>query len=316
MIVSVLLGLLGLAMLTVAADQLVLGAAHIAARFGISPIVVGVVVIGVGTSTPEFLVSGLAAAHGETGLAVGTLVGSNLLNLSLILGLAAAIGEIRVSPSVIRREIRLAVAAVLGFAVLVWLGLTVWTAIILAAATLVALWMLVRWTASDRSRALTDTTTTVEPPASRGRRPRLAEAVRAGVGLAGVLLGAELLVTNAAGIAARLGIPPALIGFTVLALGTSVPELVTALAAQRRGETDLVIGNLFGSNLFNSLAGGAVVGFANGRMVQHAAIAMVVAMALTAVLAWALAHRGRRVTRVEGAVLLGVYVLSIPLGAL
>jgi len=315
MIVSLLLGLLGLAMLTVAADQLVLGAAHIAARFGISPIVVGVVVIGLGTSTPEFLVAGLAAAHGETGLAVGTLVGSNLLNLSLILGLAAAIGEIRVPASVIRREVRLAVVAVAGFAVLAWLGLTVWTAAILAAATFVALWMLVRWTISDRSRALTDAPT-IEPPAGRRRRPRLAEAVRAGLGLAGVLLGAELLVTNAAGVAARLGIAPALIGFTVLALGTSVPELVTALAAQRRGEADLVIGNLFGSNLFNSLAGGAVVGFANGRMIQHAAIAMVIAMALTAMLAWALAHRGRRVTRVEGAVLLGVYLLSLPLGAL
>src|SRR5690349_10307463 len=270
MIVSVLLGLLGLAMLTVAADQLVLGASHVAARFGISPIVVGVVVIGLGTSTPEFLVAGLAAAHGETGLAVGTLVGSNVLNLSLILGLAAAIGEVHVSATVIRREVRLAVVAVVGFAVLVWLGLTVWTAVILAIATLAALWMLVRWAVGDRGSALTDAAATIKP-ASRGRRPRLAEAVRAGLGLAGVLLGAELLVTNAAGIATRLGVTPTLVGFTVLALGTSVPELVTALAAQRRGEADLVIGNLFGSNLFNSLAGGAVVGFANGRMIQHAA---------------------------------------------
>jgi cation:H+ antiporter len=239
---------------------------------------------------------------------LGTLAGSNLLNLSLILGLVAAVGEIRVSASVIRREVRLAVAAVVGFGALVWLGLTVWTAVVLLVALLAAVWMLVRWGRGDQSPS-------PESRPSGGRRRRLAELARAGLGLAGLLVGAEILVSNASAVAERLGVAPGLIGFTVLALGTSLPELVTAVAAQRRGQTDLVVGNLFGSNLFNSLAGGAIVGFANGRVVHHAATAALVAMALTAVLAWALILRGQRVTRTEGALLLTVYLLTIPLVA-
>jgi len=309
MVLSVVLAVVGLTMLAVAADQLVLGAARLASWLGISPVLIGVVVIGFGTSAPEFLASGLASAHGDFGLALGTLAGSNLLNLSLILGLVAAVGEIRVSASVIRREVRLAVAAVVGFGILVWLGLTVWTAVVLLVALLAAVWMLVRWGRGDQPAS-----PEILPTGSRRRR--LAEATRAVLGLAGLLVGAELLVSNASAVAARLGVAPALIGFTVLALGTSLPELVTAVAAQRRGETDLVVGNLFGSNLFNSLAGGAIIGFANGRVVHHAATATLIAMALTAVLAWALIFRGQRVTRAEGALLLAVYLLSIPLVAI
>jgi cation:H+ antiporter len=185
----------------------------------------------------------------------------------------------------------------------------VWTAIVLLAALVAAVWLLLRW-------ARTDQTTSPEAQPSGGRRLRLAELSRVGLGLAGLLLGAELLVSNAAEVAAGLGVAPALIGFTVLALGTSLPELMTAVAAQRRGEADLVVGNLFGSNLFNSLAGGAIVGFANGRVVHHAATATLVAMALTAVLAWALILRGQRLTRTEGVLLLAVYLLSIPLVAI
>ena len=148
------------------------------------------------------------------------------------------------------------------------------------------------------------------PPA---RLPAWFEPVRALLGLAGVLVGAQLLVTNASSIAERLGVSQVVIGVTLVALGTSVPELVTTIAAQRRGESDLVVGNLFGSNLFNSLAGGAVIGFAAGsNPYQRPALALLVAMALTAVVAWALLRRGLRLTRVEGAVLLGIYVVTLP----
>ncbi len=140
------------------------------------------------------------------------------------------------------------------------------------------------------------------------------EPVRTVLGLAGVLAGAQLLVANAPTIAAQLGVPQIIIGFTLVALGTSLPELVTTIQAQRRGETDLVVGNLFGSNLFNSLAGGAFIGFAAG--VDHpgtAALTLLSAMVFTAVLAWALLRRGLRLTRIDGVVLLGVYALTLPL---
>jgi cation:H+ antiporter len=131
--------------------------------------------------------------------------------------------------------------------------------------------------------------------------------------LAGVLVGAQMLVVNASTIAEHLGVSQVVIGFTLVALGTSVPELVTTIAAQRRGESDLVVGNLFGSNLFNSLAGGAVVGFAARGETVPANLALLGCMVLATVLAWAVLRTGLRLTRREGLLLLLVYAISLPL---
>src|SRR3954452_13080929 len=134
MLLRILLASAGLVLLTFAADHLVLGASRIAQRIRISPVVVGVVVIGLGTSAPEFLVSGVAAARGDTGLAIGNIAGSNILNLTLILGIAALAGPVIVTSQVIRREVPLAVGAVVLFSVLAWIGLTPITGAALAAA--------------------------------------------------------------------------------------------------------------------------------------------------------------------------------------
>src|SRR3954471_22209659 len=134
MVVEVAGAIAGLVLLAVAADHLVLGSSRLARRLRISPVVVGVVVIGVGTSAPDFLFSGLAAARGDTGIAVGNIVGSNILNLTLLLGVAALIAPIPVTASVIRREVPLAVAAVLLFGLLALSGLDVRSAIVLAVA--------------------------------------------------------------------------------------------------------------------------------------------------------------------------------------
>src|SRR3954464_12102650 len=115
MVFQVGFAVVGLVILTFAADHLVLASSRLAERLRINPVVVGVVVIGLGTSAPEFLVSGVAAARGDTGIAVGNIVGSNIVNLSLILGVAALVGRIHVASTVIRREVRLAVSAVALF---------------------------------------------------------------------------------------------------------------------------------------------------------------------------------------------------------
>jgi len=260
--VASVLAVAGLVLLAVAADHLVLGASRVAARLRISPVVVGVVVIGLGTSAPELLVSGVAAARGDAGLAVGNIVGSNILNLSLILGVAALIGAVGVSSTVIRREVRLAVVAVAIFAILAWVGLSVWTGAVLAVGAVAALWLLLRWAGQGRNAELaedavefTASSASVDVPVPPARLPSWVEPVRALSGLAGVLVGAQVLVVNASSIAGRLGVSQIVIGFTVVALGTSVPELVTTIAAQRRGESDLVVGNLFGSNLFKQPGG-------------------------------------------------------------
>jgi cation:H+ antiporter len=318
--VQILLCVAGLVLLTFAADHLVLGSSRLAARLRVSPVVVGVVVIGLGTSAPEFLVSTLAAARGDTGIAVGNIVGSNILNLTLILGVAALITPFAVDSAVIRREVPLAVAAVGFFAVLAWFGLNPVTAALLAVATAGALYMLVRWARMGGNQEIT--AEVAEFNAEGGavivvpvkNVATWFEPVRTVLGLAGVLVGAQLLVANASAIAEEFGVPQIIIGFTLVALGTSLPELVTTIQAQRRGETDLVVGNLFGSNLFNSLGGGALVGFASGMGTPaRAGVTLLVAMVFTALLAWALLRRGSRLTRVEALVLLAAYLLTLPL---
>ncbi|GFJ93211.1 sodium:calcium antiporter [Phytohabitans rumicis] len=279
------------------------------------------VVIGLGTSAPEFLVSGVAAARGDTGIAVGNLVGSNILNLTLILGVAGLIGSVAVTSAVIRREVPLAVAAVVVLAFLAWAGLSPMTGAVLAVCAVGAVILLLRWAArgrGDRELAedveeFTDAPATVDVPVAVSALPGWVEPVRAVLALAGVLGGAQLLVGNAAEIAADIGVSQVIIGFTLVAVGTSLPELVTAIAGQRRGESDLVVGNLFGSNLFNSLIGGAIVGLASGDAPAQAGVALLVAMILTSGLAWALLRRGLTLNRFEGAALLAAYVLTLPM---
>lgn len=151
MLVQILLAVAGLLVLTFAADHLVLGSSRLAERIRISPVVVGVVVIGLGTSAPEFLVSGVAAAHGDTGLAVGNIAGSNILNLTLTLGIAALAGPIAVTSQVIRREVPLAVGAVILFSLLAWVGLSPLTGALLAVTGVAAVVVLLRWAGHSRS---------------------------------------------------------------------------------------------------------------------------------------------------------------------
>jgi cation:H+ antiporter len=322
MVFQILLAAAGLVVLTFAADHLVLGSSRLAQRMRISPVVVGVVVIGLGTSAPEFLVSGVAAARGDTGLAVGNIAGSNILNLSLVLGIAALAGPVVVSSQVIRREVPLAVGAVVLFSFLAWAGLNPITGAALATAGVGALFLLLRWAGQGRSNddvaadavEFTQSTATVDVPVTPSKLPTWFEPVRAILGLAGVLAGAQLLVANASAIATDLGVPQVIIGFTLVALGTSLPELVTTIQAQRRGESDLVVGNLFGSNLFNSLVGGAVIGFASGTTTPgKATVALSITMILISALAWALLRRGLVLTRVEAIALLAAYALTMPL---
>jgi cation:H+ antiporter len=312
MVINLLLAAGGLVLLTIAADHLVLGSSRLAAKLRISPVVVGVVVIGLGTSAPEFLVSGMAAAGGRSGIAVGNLVGSNILNLTLVLGVAALIAPVAVRSETIRREVPLAVAGVGVFAVTAWVGLDLVGGVGLLVPLAAAMVFLVRWAADQADPELVSQVvefTDGEPAHRVG-----IESLRAGLGLIGVLGGAQLLVTGACDIATRLGVSQVIIGFTLVALGTSLPELVTTIQAQRRGETDLVVGNLFGSNLFNSLAGGAVVGLAaaTGSPVRAEA-PLAVAMVFVALLASALLRTGLRLTRPEAGVLLLAYALTLPL---
>ena len=264
MILSILAVVAGLVLLTFAADQFVLGGARLATSLNMSPIVIGAVVLGFGTSAPELLVSGIAASQGELSLGVGNVVGSNAANLSLVLGAAALISPLPLPAKAISREAPLAFAAAGLFAILVQGGLSRFEGITMLVLLVAAIgWLLMSGEADDveiDEEFLEDETSTSY------------EIGRTLVGLVGTIGGAQLLVEGATWIADDLGLTGGFVGLTLVAIGTSLPELVTAVAAARRNETELIVGNLLGSNLFNSLAVGgviAVIGPRCGRRQQR-----------------------------------------------
>lgn len=303
--------LVGLAVLTVAADQFVAGAARLAVVMRISPIVVGAVIIGFGTSAPELLVSGLAGIQGSVDLAVGNIVGSNVANLTLVLGVAAMITPIAVRSPALKREAPLSLGLTVLFAVLIQGGVGAVEGVVLALALAATLTVIV-WTAR---RGDDDLGGEVEEYLHSRLPSRRRETVRTALGLLGTLGAAQLLVVSATTIAAELGLNEGFIGLTVVAIGTSLPELATAITAARKGETELIVGNLLGSNVFNSGAVGATVGFAGAGAVIDPTITTlgVGLMVGIAVLATVFMVTGRRVVRVEGVVLLVAYAVTLPL---
>ena len=301
----------GLVLLTVAAEALVVGAARLAAHWRVSTVVVGAVVIGFGTSAPELVVSALAAARGSIDLAVGNVVGSNIANLSLVLGAAAVVTPVAVQSPVLKREAPLSLLLVVAFAVAVQGSMGVVEGAVLAALLAASLAVIVR------SARQGDPTITAEVDAYvvGGRAEVRREVVRAALGLVGTLGGAQLLVVSVTVVAEGFGLSEGFIGLTVVAVGTSLPELATSLQAARRRETGLLVGNLLGSNLFNAGAVGATAAFTGAGQATDPTIAGLGALAMVAlaVLATAFMVTGRRVVRAEGIGLLLVYLAIVPL---
>ena len=303
--------LFGLALLTFAADSFVVGAARLAVLLRISPIVVGAVVIGFGTSAPELLTSGLAAANGRIDLAVGNIVGSNVANLTLVLGVAALVTPIVVGSSVLRREAPLSLAAVLVFGLAVQNGLTTIEGVVLAVVLAGSLLAIIALSRGSDDALLAD----VEGFLAGSIPSPARETVRVVLGLGGTVAAAWVLVESAIRVASELGLAEGFVGFTVVAVGTSLPELATAVQAARRGETDLIVGNLLGSNLFNAAAVGALAAFVGTGEVPDpnmtgVGVGLMIGLAL---LATVFMVTGRRVVRWEGALLLVGYFAVLPL---
>jgi len=294
----------GLILLTFAADRLVLAAARISKRSGLSPILIGAVVVGLGTSLPEMLVSGLAAAEPNgMDLALGNIVGSNIANIGLVLGLSVVLSPIVGQGEVLKREGGL---MLIGMAVLTGLawdgGLSLLEGVVLGIGLLVALGLLVAWSRGNGADIDLE---------EIGRAQDIRPGVESLFGVASLgltLLGAQLLVTGAEEVALELGVSEALIGLTLVAVGTSLPELATALAAARRRENDLVLGNVLGSNLFNALGVGGVAGIVGDGVFRADFRLSMIMMLGIAVLAAVLATIGNRLDRWQG----GVLLLSYP----
>lgn len=313
MLLGLLAVVVGLAVLTKAADVFVSGAARLSAALQVPPIIIGAAVIGFGTSAPEMVVSAIAAAQGKLDLAVGNVIGSNVANLSLVLGVASLLCVMSVASGVLRKEAPLSTAAVVLFAVLVQGGLERWEGAALLVALVGALvWLFTGNAKGEDSELLEELEEFLDeddPPAVR------TEAIRSLLGLVGVIAGAQLAVMGASSIADELGLGEGFVAVTLVAVGTSLPELMTSIAAARKGEDELIVGNLLGSNLFNSLAVGAIAGLVGPGTLEDDKLASigVGAMVLIAVGAWLFMATRRRVSRWEAGTLLGAYAVTVPL---
>lgn len=303
----------GLLLLTVASEAFVLGAVRVAAKLRLSAVVIGAVVIGLGTSAPEMLVSGLAAGQGKLDIAVGNIIGSNVANLSLVLGTAALVTTISVAGETVRREIPLVGAATVLFALLVQGGLTRIEGAVLGVGLVAAIgWILV---SAGRGAGDEELTHEVEEFITDAPTRTGVEVTRTLVGLVGTLAAAQILVTAASSVATQLGLAEGFVGLTIVAIGTSLPELATSLQAARKDETDLIVGNLLGSNLFNSLGVGAVAGLAGPGLVTDPTLtgnAILLMLVITAGAGLAMAS-GHAVVRREGGILLIIWLGTLPL---
>ena len=256
MILGLIFAVAGLIVLAFAADHFVAGAARLAVFYNVSPVVIGAVLIGFGTSAPEMVVSGIAAGQGDLDIGVGNIIGSNVANISLVLAAAAVVRTIPVDSSVLRREVPISVASVLVFALLVQGEITRFEGGVFAGLILAFLVFVLRSSSSTDGSFAGDIGEFV------GDEPVVVEkaATRALVGLAFVVVSSYFIVDGAERVANALELSGGFVGFTLVALGTSAPELVTSVQAARQGETELLVGNLLGSNVFNSLAVGGIIG--------------------------------------------------------
>jgi cation:H+ antiporter len=309
MVVDVAILVVGIGVLYFGAEWLVRGSARMATALGISPIVVGLTVVSLGTSAPELVVCVVAALDGRPGLAVGNVLGSNLANIGLILGVTSMIAPMNVQGRVIRREMPIMVAITVGLYALVWDlmvsrldGMILLTVL---AGYLVSAFRSVKETAPDILGEIDE----LVPSDPEKKQPlRLKDFVLVVAGSLGLVIGGYSIVRGAVGVGTALGISEVVIGLTVVAIGTSLPELATSVVAALRQETDIAVGNIIGSNIFN-LAG--ILGVTalvapipiDPRVLTHELVAVI----LISLALFPLLRMDWRLRRWEGAMLLMGY---------
>ncbi len=321
-----LLLVLGLGLLLAGAELLVRGAVRLSLLWGLSPLVVGLTVVAFGTSAPELSVSVSAAFRGTADLAMANVVGSNVFNVLLILGVTALVRPLAVGRQVVRREVPLVIAA---SAVLWWMAGGTGLARLEAGLLLAGLVAYLVWAIRSGRRASGGTPALPGIPGPGAPDPEaggdeggagdggggpvrrlLLPAGLVAVGLAALVAGSRWLVEGAAALARSLGVGEAVIGLTLVAAGTSLPEVATSVTAAMRGEQDIAVGNVLGSNLFNILGILGVAGLVapGGLAVSEQMLAFdLPVMTAVAVACLPVAFTGGRIDRLEGAVLVLFY---------
>jgi cation:H+ antiporter len=252
MVLDITAIILGFAILVWGSDRFITGAAAIARNFGVSPLLIGLTIVGFGTSAPEVLVSAVASTQGNPGLAIGNALGSNIANIALILGITAMVAPLRVQSNTLKREYPILLAVCLLAVVLMLdnsLGRT--DGVILIMALVLVLFGMVRIGIASRSNDPMNVDFDAEIPEDMSTGAAAAWFL---LGLALLLLSSRMLVWGAVNIAQAFGVSDLIIGLTIVALGTSLPELAAGITSALKNEHDIAIGNIIGSNIYNLLA--------------------------------------------------------------
>jgi cation:H+ antiporter len=309
MLEQALMFVLGLVVLVIGADVMVRGASRLAVSFGVSPLVVGLTVVAFGTSAPEMAVSVGSALAGTPDLAIGNVVGSNIANVLLILGISALITPLLVDEQIIRQEIPIMIGASALLVVMALDGNIGLLESIMLFALVIAYTVFLVVQSRRASKSVQDEFET-EIPTSTWDRHWGVQVALIVVGLAMLVVGADWLVDAAVAFARAFGVSDLVIGLTVVAVGTSMPEIATSIVAAMRGQRDIAVGNVVGSNVFNILAvlGAAGIASGVGLPVSEAArnfdlwVMLAVAFACLPIMI-----TGREIARWEGVVFLAYY---------
>ena len=302
----------GFVILVWSADKFVEGAASTAKHLGMPSLLIGILIVGFGTSAPEMVVSAIAAMEGNPALALGNALGSNIVNIALILGVTAIVAPITVNSKIVKKEIPLLLLIVLASGYLLLdNSLTLVEGIVLIS----GFFTLIAWSIVSAFRGRGDTLEAeIDSELIEHEMTLKVGIIWLVIGLLLLIASSRLLVWGAVGVAHEFGVSDLIIGLTIVALGTSLPELAASVIAARKGEHDIAIGNVVGSNMFNILA---VIGIAtiiapmNGIPVEVLNRDWIVMFALTIallVMAYGFRNKEGKITRVEGTILIICYI--------
>ncbi len=295
---AIVLIIAGFVLLVKGADWFVDNASGLAKKIGISPVVIGLTIVAFGTSLPELAVSVTAALEGSNEIAVGNVVGSNIFNLLVVAGMSACLCPLVINKTIMKRDWPVSSGVAILLAFFIWTDLRIdrWEAIIL----------LVLFVANLIWQFKTDKTED-NVGNTEGSKPMWQLIVFLILGIAGIIVGAELAVNGSTSIARLLGVSETLIGLTIVAIGTSLPELVTSIVAAKKGENEIAIGNVIGSNIFNILCILGISATLRPIGLEPLVIFDTLFLVVISLLSWAICHKGK-MKRWCGIVMMLVYV--------
>ncbi|TWU39947.1 Inner membrane protein YrbG [Novipirellula aureliae] len=314
MIISLLWIVGGLALLVIGGEALVRGASSLARIAHISPLVIGLTVVAFGTSAPELATSVGAAFSGKGDMAIGNVIGSNIANVLLILGIASLIKPLKVQSQLVRLDVPLMVFVSVGLLIFAWNGTIsrIEGCGLFAAIVIYTIWLLLR--SRRESATVQQEFDEAIPTQPIGKYSVLIQCILVVAALAMLILGANMLVGGASDLARVLEISELVIGLTIVAVGTSLPELITSVMAAFRGESDIAVGNVVGSNLFNilSVLGAAAAVSPNGLQVPTSALRFdIPMMILVSIVCLPIFFTGYRISRWEGMFFLSSYIAFV-----